>query len=43
MTIQEFLKAQELSDEQIKAITDAMKENKVFITSEENIDTRYLR
>ena len=41
MTIQEILKAQELSDEQIKAITDAMKENKIFITSEENMDVRY--
>ena len=43
MTIQEILKAQELSDEQIKAITDAMKENKIFITSEKNMDARYLK
>lgn len=41
MTLQELLKAQGLSDEQIAAITGAMKENKIYTASEENLDTRY--
>lgn len=41
MTLQELLKAQGLSDEQITAITGAMKENKIFTASEENLDIRY--
>lgn len=41
MTLQEILKAQGLTDEQIQAITGAMKENKIFTTSHENMDVRY--
>lgn len=41
MTIQEILKENGLSDDQIKVITDKMKENKIFISSEENLDIRY--
>lgn len=41
MTLQELLKAQNLTDEQVKAITDSMKENKIFTASEENLDVRY--
>ena len=41
MNLQEVLKAQGLSDEQVTAITGAMKENKIFTASEENLDIRY--
>lgn len=41
MTIQELLKAQGLTDEQISKIVDAMKTNKIFTTNEENLDIRY--
>ena len=41
MTLQEILKAQGLTDEQISGITGAMKENKIFTSSEENLDIRY--
>lgn len=41
MTLTELLKAQGLTDEQITAITGAMKENKIYTTNEENIDIRY--
>lgn len=41
MTIQEILKASGLTDDQIKTITDQMKENKIFTSSEENLDIRY--
>lgn len=41
MTLEEMLKAQELSEEQIAAIIGGMKENKIYTTSEENIDVRY--
>ena len=41
MTLQELLKAQGLSEEQVKAILGAMKENKIYTASEENLDTRY--
>ena len=41
MTIQEILKAQNLTETQIEAITAAMKENKIFTASEENLDIRY--
>ena len=41
MTFEELLKAQGLSDEQVTAITGAMKENKIYTTNEENIDIRY--
>lgn len=41
MTLEEILKAQGLTDEQIAAIMGAMKENKIFTTSEEKIEERY--
>mgnify|MGYP001151843051 FL=1 len=41
MPLEEILKAQGLSDEQIKAIISGMKQNKIFTASEENLDTRY--
>ena len=41
MTLEELLKAKELTDDQIKAILDGMKENKIFTASEENLDIRY--
>ena len=41
MTIQEILKGNGLTDDQIKVITEQMKENKVFTSSEENLDIRY--
>lgn len=41
MTLAEILKAQGLTDEQIKKVTDSMKENKIFTSSEENLDVRY--
>lgn len=41
MTLQELLKTQGLSEEQINSILGAMKENKIFTASEENLDTRY--
>lgn len=41
MTLEELLKAKGLTEEQIKAITDGMKENKIYTASEENLDIRY--
>lgn len=41
MTIQEILKASGLTEDQIKTITDQMKENKIYTSSEENLDIRY--
>ena len=41
MTIQEILKAQGLTDEQIEAVVGEMKQNKIFTASEENLDVRY--
>lgn len=41
MTLIEILKAQGLTDEQIKAVTDDMKKNKIFTAGEENLDIRY--
>jgi len=41
MTLQEILKSQGLSDEQIQTITGEMKQNKVFTAGEENLDIRY--
>ena len=41
MTLEEMLKAQGYTDEQIKKIIDGMKENKIYTASEENLDTRY--
>ena len=41
MTLEEILKSQGLSDEQVATITGEMKQNKIFTTGEENIDIRY--
>ena len=41
MTLEEILKSQGLSDEQVKTITGEMKQNKIFTTNEENLDIRY--
>lgn len=42
MTFEEYLKTIEgLTDEQVSAIIGGMKENKLFISGEENIDERY--
>lgn len=41
MTLEEILKSQGLSDEQVATITGEMKQNKIFTSSEENIDIRY--
>ena len=38
MTLEEILKSQGLSDEQVKTITGEMKQNKIFTTNEENLD-----
>lgn len=41
MTFEEYLKSQGLSDEQAAAIQGGMKENKFYLSQEENIDERY--
>lgn len=41
MTLQEILTGQGLTDEQVKAITNDMKKNKVYTAGEENLDIRY--
>lgn len=41
MTLQEILKAQGLSDEQIEKVVGEMKQNKIFTANEENLDIRY--
>lgn len=41
MTLEELLKGQNLTDEQVTAIIDGMKDNKIFTASEENLDIRY--
>ena len=41
MTLQEILKAQGLSDEQIEKVIGEMKQNKIFTANEENLDIRY--
>lgn len=41
MTISEILKAQGLDDKTVQAVLDAMKTNKIFTASEENLDIRY--
>lgn len=43
MTLTEILKAQGLSDEQIKTTIGEMKQNKIFTASEENLDVRYAK
>lgn len=41
MTINEILKSQGLSDEQVETILGEMKQNKIFTASEENLDVRF--
>lgn len=41
MNLKEILKNNGVADDKIKKITDAMKENKIFTSNEENIDIRY--
>lgn len=41
MTLQEILKSQGLTDEQIETISGEMKQNKIFTAGEENLDIRY--
>lgn len=41
MTLKEILKAQGLTDEQVEKIIGGMKQNKIYVASEENLDTRY--
>lgn len=41
MTLQEILKSQGLTDEQITAVVGEMKQNKIFTAGEENLDIRY--
>lgn len=41
MTLQEILKAQGLTDEQVKKVADEMKSNKIYTAGEENLDIRY--
>jgi seryl-tRNA synthetase len=41
MTLQEILKSQGLTDEQIATIASEMKQNKIFTAGEENLDIRY--
>ena len=41
MTLQEILKAKGMTDEVIDVVLGEMKQNKIFITSHENMDVRY--
>lgn len=41
MTLEEILKSQGLSDDQIKSVIGEMKQNKIFTATEENLDIRY--
>lgn len=41
MTLQEILKSQGLTDEQIQGVLTTMKQNKIFTAGEENLDIRY--
>ena len=41
MNMQELLTSQGLTEEQAQAITEAMKQNKMHLASEENLDIRY--
>ena len=41
MTFEELLKSQGLADEKVSSIIAAMKENRLYISNEENIDIRY--
>lgn len=41
MTLREILKAQGLTDEQVEKITGEMNQNKIYLSSEENLDEKY--
>lgn len=41
MTLQEILRSQGLTDEQVEKIAGEMKQNKIFTAGEENLDIRY--
>ena len=41
MTLEELLKSQGCSDEQVTNILTGMKDNKIYTASEENLDVRY--
>ena len=41
MTLQEILKSQGLTDDQIQTIAGEMKQNKIYTAGEENLDIRY--
>lgn len=41
MTLNDILKQQGLTDDQISAISKAMKDNKIYTAGEENLDIRY--
>lgn len=41
MTLQEILKSQGLTDEQVTKVVGEMKQNKIFIADEENLGIRY--
>lgn len=41
MTLEEILKSQGLTDEQVQTVVGEMKQNKIFTSGEENIDVRY--
>lgn len=41
MTLEEILKAKNLSDDDIKSVIGEMKQNKIFTAGEENLDIRY--
>lgn len=41
MTLQEILKSQGLTDEQVTKVVGEMKQNKIFTADEENLDIRY--
>lgn len=43
MTLQEVLKTLDLTEDQQKAIIKAMKDNKIYTASEENLDVRYAK
>ena len=41
MSLEEILKSQGLTDEQIQKVVGEMKQNKIFTAGEENLDIRY--
>ena len=41
MDFKELLKTKGLTDDQINSVISGMKENKIYLSNEENIDTRY--